>query len=68
MVNRAIEKANKIPRYRALQKSKKKDKNKGPAFVLNYDPRMPSVQPIQSRLLPGIGVPKTAFNSIQKDK
>ena len=48
-VERAIEKAKKVPRDRAIQKGKNKEKEKRPVFALNYDPRLPSIQQIQAK-------------------
>jgi hypothetical protein len=46
LIDRSIAKAIKIPRKIALLKVKQKIKQKRPIFALQYDPRLPALQPI----------------------
>ena len=46
LVDRAIQKARKIPRKVALHKVRKKSIENRPIFSLKYDPRLPPIQPI----------------------
>ena len=48
-IENAIEKAKKVPRSRAIQMSKKKEKEKRPVFALDWDPRLPCIQQIQAK-------------------
>ena len=46
LVNRAIDRAKKIPRKIALLKIRKKAAENRPVFAIHYDPRLPAVQQI----------------------
>ena len=48
LIGSAITRARKVPRDAALKKVKKKE-NKGPVFAVTYDPRLPSLGPIQAK-------------------
>ena len=43
IVDSALEEAKKIPRKEALKKVDNPNKKKRPVFVIQYDPRMPSI-------------------------
>ena len=49
VIESAIEKAKKIPRDQLLKPKLQKDENKRPVFAVLYDPRLPSIQPIQAK-------------------
>ena len=49
LVDRGIQKAKNIPRKIALLKVHKKTEKNRPIFVVKYDPRLPSIQQIQSK-------------------
>ena len=49
IVNCAIEKAKTIPRAQLLKPKLTKKTNERPVFAVMYDPRMPSLQPIQAK-------------------
>ena len=49
VIDRAIERAIKIPRKQALLKKNKKERPKRPVLALKYDPRLPSVTGIVNR-------------------
>ena len=49
LIDRSIEKARKIPRKFALLKVQKKSSETGPVFILQYDPRLPSIQQIVAK-------------------
>ena len=49
LVDRGINRAKKIPRKIALLKVRKKEKQNRPIFANRYDPRLPSIQKIQSK-------------------
>ena len=49
LVDRAIDKAKKVPRYKAFRKVKRNQENKRPVFAFKYDPRMPSVTNTQAK-------------------
>ena len=49
LIDRAVNKAKKIPRKVALLKVKKNTEEKRPVFALRYDPRMPAIQTIQAK-------------------
>ena len=49
LINRAIEKAKKVPRKYALKYVERKTNNTRPIFATKYDPRMPLIQNIQNK-------------------
>ena len=49
LIDRSIAKAIKIPRNVALLKVQKKVSGKRPIFALQYDPRLPAIQPIVAK-------------------
>ena len=46
LIDRAINKAKKIPRLVALFKIRKKNTEKRPVFAVKFDPRLPALQQI----------------------
>ena len=46
MINSAIEKARNVPRSEALKRVSRKNSSRRPVFVINYDPRLPSIPDI----------------------
>ena len=48
LVDSAIQRAIKIPRKIALQKSVSKNVKKRPVFVIKFDPRLPSIASTQA--------------------
>ena len=48
-IERALEKAKKVPRKQALRKNKKKEQQKRPVFAVQFDPRMPSITNLVSK-------------------
>ena len=48
-IDRALEKAKKVPRKQALRKKKQKGQQKRPTFAVQFDPRMPSVTNVVSK-------------------
>ena len=49
LIDRAIEKAQKIPRKYAIKKVNRKSSNKRPVFATKFDPRLPNIPNIQSK-------------------
>ena len=49
VINAAIDKARAIPRHKALMRVPRQEINSRPAFVVLYDPRLPSIPNITSR-------------------
>ena len=49
LIDAAQDKAKKIPRKVALLKVRKKDTTNRPVFSIKYDPRLPSIQALQSK-------------------
>ena len=45
-MNTALDKARKIPRQEALKRVEQKKEHKAPVFILQYDPRLPSITAI----------------------
>jgi hypothetical protein len=48
-IDASIDKARHIPRHKALKKVKQTNKQKGPVFVMTYDPRLPPIGTIQAK-------------------
>ena len=48
-IDASIDRARAIPRHRALKKVKQTKKQKGPVFVMTYDPRLPPIGSIQAK-------------------
>ena len=46
IINSAIEKARNVPRSEALKRVSKQKSSRRPVFVMNYDPRLPSIPAI----------------------
>ena len=49
MINCAIEKARKIPRFKALKEKVQNLSDRRPVFVVTYDPRLPNIPAIQRK-------------------
>ena len=49
MINSAIEKARKIPRFKALKEKVQNLSERRPVFVVTYDPRLPNIPAIQRK-------------------
>ena len=49
MINSAIEKARKIPRFKALKEKIQNLSDRRPVFVVTYDPRLPNIPAIQRK-------------------
>jgi hypothetical protein len=49
LIDRAIEKARKVPRLLALKKVEKKKQTKRPVFAVTFDPRLPAIDTISAK-------------------
>ena len=49
LIDRAIEKARKVPRKLTLKKVNKKKEANRPLFAITYDPRLPAINNIQTK-------------------
>ena len=49
LIDRAIDKARKVPRKLALRKVTKKKETNRPVFAVTFDPRLPAINNIQTK-------------------
>ena len=49
LIDRAIEKARKVPRLLALKKVEKKKQTNRPVFAVTFDPRLPAIDTISAK-------------------